>query len=110
MNEAQAQALVGILGYLIPEMILGAVACLVFVGATFRANRHLWGGVALAGFGDALAALQFGPRAGPSPGDLTTVPVLFDALANFSRCFAWSAGIVFVLFSWNEVPDRQAAE
>jgi len=110
MSEAQAQALLGILGYLIPEMILGGVACVAFLGATFRADRHLWGAVALAGFVAALAALQFGPGPGPSPVDLTTVPVLFDALANFGRCLAWLAGILFVLFSWNEVPDGQAAE
>ena len=110
MSEPQAQALLSILGYLIPEMILGGVACLAFLGATFRADRHLWGSVALAGFVGALAALQFGPGPGSSPADLTIVPVLFDALANFGRCLAWLAGILFVLFSWNEVRDGQAAE
>lgn len=110
MTEAQALPLVGILVHLIPEMILGAVACLVFLGGTVRADRHIWAGVALAGFVAALAALHFGPGAGPAANELTTVPVLFDGLANFTRCLAWLAGMIFVLFSWNEVPDRQAAE
>ena len=110
MTDAQALPLVNILVHLYPEMILGAVACLVFLGGTVRPDRHLWGGVALAGFVAALAALQFGPGAGPAANELATVPVLFDGLANFGRCLAWLAGIVFVLFSWNEVPDRQAAE
>jgi NADH-quinone oxidoreductase subunit N len=110
MTDLQAQALAGILHYLVPEMILGALACLVFLGATVRADRHLWGCLALAGFVGALAALHFGPGNGPAPAELTTVPVLFDPLANFLRALALLAGIVFVLFSWNEVPDQQAAE
>ena len=110
MTDAQALPLVGILAHLAPEMILGALACLVFLGGTVRADRHVWAAVTLAGFVAALAALQFGPVGGPAAAELTTVPVMFDSLTNFTRCLAWLAGILFVLFSWNEVPDRQAAE
>ena len=110
MTDVEAEALAGILRYLIPEMILAGLACVVFLGGTIRADRHLWGCVALAGFVAALAALHFGPQRGPAPGELTTAPVLFDGLAQFVRCLAILAGIVFVLLSWQEVPDRQAAE
>src|SRR3989442_960595 len=110
MSDAQIQALAGILPYLIPEMILGAVACFVFLGGTIRADRHLWGSVALAGFVAALVALHLGPGRGIAADDLTVVPVLFDPLANYGRVLAYAGGLVFVLFSWNELPDRHAAD
>src|SRR5438093_21314 len=106
----EAQALAGILPYLIPEMILGAVACLVFLGGTVRSDRHLWGSVALAGFVAALVALHFAPARNISADGLSVVPVLFDSLANFGRVLAYAGGLVFVLFSWNELPDRHAAD
>jgi NADH-quinone oxidoreductase subunit N len=40
---------------LLPEMVLGVVACVLFLGGTWRADRHLWGAVALVGL--ALAGL-----------------------------------------------------
>lgn len=110
MSEPQAQALVGIFQYLVPEMILAATACLVFLGGTFRADRHLWGCGALAGLVAALAALHWGPNTGPAHADLTIVPLLFDPLANFGRCLALLAGMLFVLLSWNELDDRHAAD
>jgi NADH-quinone oxidoreductase subunit N len=110
MTESQAQALAGILPFLAPEMILGAVACLIFLGGTVRADRHLWGSAALAGFVAALVALHFGHRHDIATDDLGVVPVLFDSLANYGRVLAYAGGIVFVLFSWNELPDRHAAD
>ncbi len=109
MPETQAQALVGILPYLTPEMILGALACLVFLGGTVRADRHLWAGVTLGGFVAALLVLCLGRQIQPAA-DLVMVPMIFDPLANLARGLAFLTGIVFVLFSWNEVPDRQASE
>jgi NADH-quinone oxidoreductase subunit N len=40
---------------LLPEMVLGVVACVLFLGGTWRADRNLWGAVALVGL--ALAGL-----------------------------------------------------
>src|SRR3954470_16766694 len=42
-------ALTGYFPSLVPEMVLGTVACVLFLGGTWRANRNLWGGVALGG-------------------------------------------------------------
>src|SRR5439155_15308605 len=50
------------------------------------------------------------------PDDPLAKPALFngplnrDALAGLVRLMALGGGIVLVLFSWNEVPDRQAAD
>jgi NADH-quinone oxidoreductase subunit N len=50
-------ALTGFVSQLLPEMILGVVACVLFLGSTFRPGRNLWGGVALAGLALAAVAL-----------------------------------------------------
>src|SRR5438105_15155810 len=110
MTEPHAQALAGILPYLIPEMILGALACLVFLGGTVRGDRHLWGSVALAGLVAALVALHFGPGRGIATDDLPVVPGLFDSLANSGRVLAYAGGIVFVLFGWHEFLGVHAAD
>jgi NADH-quinone oxidoreductase subunit N len=44
-------ALTGYFPVLVPEAILIAFACLLFLGATWRGNRRLWGLCALAGLG-----------------------------------------------------------
>ena len=41
-------ALAGLFGQLMPEMILGAAACVLFLGGTWLTNRALWAGVTLA--------------------------------------------------------------
>jgi NADH-quinone oxidoreductase subunit N len=103
-------ALAGILKYLVPEAILTLAACVVFLGGTIRAGRNLWSGVALVALIAALAALLFGNHAGPAPADFAKVPVVFDALANFTRVLALITGMIFILLSWNEVTDRHAAD
>jgi NADH-quinone oxidoreductase subunit N len=47
VNDLISEALLGSFKWLLPEMVLGVAACVLFLGATFRTNRHLWGGVAL---------------------------------------------------------------
>jgi NADH-quinone oxidoreductase subunit N len=49
VNDLISEALLGCFKWLLPEMALGVAACVLFLGATFRTNRHLWGGVALIG-------------------------------------------------------------
>jgi NADH-quinone oxidoreductase subunit N len=106
---------------IVPEMILGLAACIVFLGGTFRANRQLWGSVTLISLVAALMAL-LATLPGPGPDSLTEEgarelraelyagPLLLDSLALLIKGIAIVAGIVLVLLSWDELPDRQAAE
>jgi NADH-quinone oxidoreductase subunit N len=42
---------------IVPEIILGLTACVLFLGSTVRSGRHLWGGVAVLGLFAAALAL-----------------------------------------------------
>jgi NADH-quinone oxidoreductase subunit N len=108
LNHALAQAV----WLLQPEMVLGLFACLVFIGGTFTGSRRIWGIVSLVGF---LLALwtSLDPKhalVGPSDQEIFGVPILIDALANFTRITAILAGILLLLLAWDEMPDRQAAD
>lgn len=102
--------LLGVFHLIIPEAILGAGACVLFLGATFRADRHLWATVAFVTLGLAGLALVFSPSANPTFQEFFAGPLLLDRLAILIKAIALTSGAVLVLFSWNEVPDRQAAE
>jgi NADH-quinone oxidoreductase subunit N len=114
LNDNILQALIYSYRFIVPEMILGAVACVLFLGGTFRANRHLWAAVALGGVALALAAHFFTNHVKfddmHAAVGLFNAPLSRDALASLVRLMALGGGIVLVLFSWNEVPDRQAAD
>jgi NADH-quinone oxidoreductase subunit N len=97
----------------VPELVLGLTACLLFVGATFRASRHVWGAVALLGL--AAAGVLTAVTDWHYPPELARVavfsaPLTGDALALMIKVLAVATGILLVLLSWNEVPDAQAAE
>ncbi len=114
MNPNLVSALTGFFPYLGPEMILGGTACVLFLGGTWRANRNLWGGVALiallvAGLALWIAPLQsFSPEAADAA--LYSSPVLLDRLALLLRAVSIVAGIILVLFSWEAMPENQAAD
>ncbi len=110
LETLQSEALASLFKYLVPEMILAVVACVLFLGGTFRASRDIWSAVALLGLGGALLALAFAPKAVSLGEAQTAVPFLFDPLANWTRCLAFASGLIFVLFSWNEVPEAYVAE
>jgi NADH-quinone oxidoreductase subunit N len=96
-----------IFGLAIPEIILVAGACVLFLGATFRIGRSWWAGTALVAIclsGQALACQSTKPFSGDAG------PLIFDSFALFVKTLAVVGGAIVVLFSWNEVPDRQAAE
>jgi NADH-quinone oxidoreductase subunit N len=59
VNAASIQALAGYLPLVLPELVLGVVACAMFLGGTWRGGRNLWGGVALVGLAMAGAALAY---------------------------------------------------
>lgn len=97
--------------HLWPEMALLATACIIFVGGTFRADRHLWATVSLLSLGFAVLLDGWSPAPlRPQGAALYGTPLLLDALAMLVRTIALASGAVLVLFSWNEVSDRQAAD
>jgi NADH-quinone oxidoreductase subunit N len=97
----------------VPEMILVLTACVLFVGATFRANRHVWGVVALVGLlvaGGLLAAVDYHFPATLERAAAFAGPLIADPLALMIKVLALATGVVLLLLSWNQVPDRYAAE
>jgi NADH-quinone oxidoreductase subunit N len=111
VNEV-IQSLVHVFPLLVPEAILAVAACVLFIGATFNASRHVWATTALAALIAAAMALWFSPRpfAETPAGELYAAPLVLDRLASLIKLIALLGGVVLVLFSWDEVPDRQAGE
>jgi NADH-quinone oxidoreductase subunit N len=111
VNDASVEeALLDSFRLILPEIVLGMAACALFLGGLFRADRRLWGLVsllALLGAGIALAATVAGDSGGAA---VYAAPVLLDPLAVFIKLLAICGGAVLVLFSWDQVPDRQAAD
>jgi NADH-quinone oxidoreductase subunit N len=104
-------ALVNVFPRIIPEIVLGVGACVLFLGGTWRANRHLWGVVALlalVGSGVALWLTPHGPETNAAAPYVA--PLTFDGLALLIKVISLVGGAVLVLASWDEVPDDQAAD
>jgi NADH-quinone oxidoreductase subunit N len=103
-------ALIEFFPYLTPEAILVAAATLIFLGGTLRSNRNLWGSLSLLAIviAGCVVAVQGRPLATRSA--TFAAPVVFDNLGWLVRVVSLGAGAILVLFSWNEVPDRQAAD
>jgi NADH-quinone oxidoreductase subunit N len=108
--EINPNLVISVFHLIIPEMLLGLAACVLFLGATFRADRNLWATVALGAHVVALVALFVGPRQGPGDQAVFAMPLVLDPLAVLVKVISLAGGIVLVLFSWNQVGDRQAAE
>jgi NADH-quinone oxidoreductase subunit N len=104
--------MVNVFPLLVPEAVLGTAACVLFLGATWRANRHVWAMVALIALGAAGLALIAFPRPFETTpaSDIFAAALVLDRLAVLIKWFALLGGAVLVLSSWNEVPDRQAGE
>jgi NADH-quinone oxidoreductase subunit N len=114
VNNEIISALVNAYPLVVPEAILVLGACVLFVGATFRPDRHLWGAVTLAFLAAAGVALWFSPLS-PHQGEagraaLFAAPVYLDRLALWVKALALAGAAVLVLCSWDEVGDRFAAE
>jgi NADH-quinone oxidoreductase subunit N len=98
----------GVFTLAMPEAFLLAMACVIYLGGTFRQSRQLWGSVSLLAL--AIAGLIYG-LAGPySHGTSTESPLLADSLSLYIKVIAWIGGAVFVLLSWEELQDDVAAE
>ncbi len=92
----------------LPEAVLLAAACALFLGGTFRPNRNFWGLCALVALG--IAAFFFPTPQVASETALFAAPVLCDGLAFYIRVLALLGGTVLVLLAWNEIPERTSAE
>jgi len=110
-NPETIDALTNWVPLVLPEILLVAAACVLFLGGTFRAGRNLWGSVALASLAAAALAAWLTPGpADPGPAQLYAAPVLLDSLAVLVKGLALAGGGVLVLLGWDEVPEKQAAE
>lgn len=109
MNESVTAALSGWFPLVVPELILGAVACLLFVGGCFTPSRRLWSLGALAGLLGAGAALWLTPPM-PNTETLYASPLAGDRFAFLVKVIALVGAVVLLLLSWDEVPERQSAD
>jgi NADH-quinone oxidoreductase subunit N len=115
VNPNLVSALTGYVPYLVPEILLGAVACVLFLGGTWRSSRHLWGGVALAALLAAGWALMFNPlphytSAGVADASRYASPVMLDRLALLLRAVSIGGGVLLVLLCWDAIPENRAAD
>jgi NADH-quinone oxidoreductase subunit N len=114
VNEHIVSALLGVFPLIIPEVVLLVGACVLFLGTTFRSDRHLWGGVALlflVAAGIALALAPLSPTEPPvAQATVFAGPLLVDRVAVFFRAVALVAAFILILASWDQVPDAYAAE
>jgi len=116
VNEtAVVEAINSCFKLIVPEIILAFVACVLFVGASFRVSRHVWGTVALVGLVGAGIALVFTPllhwtSLEGAQASIDAAPFNMDTLGWYIKAVALVGGAVLVLCSWNEVPDQQAGE
>jgi NADH-quinone oxidoreductase subunit N len=102
------QALIDAVWLLKPEMILGIFACVLFMGGAVTARRGLWGFVALIGL--LLALWPALATHGSTAVGMYVVPIRVDSLASFTRILAILSGIVLLLLSWDELPEKQSAD
>lgn len=110
-----ASALVMSFWQILPEIVLVVVSCVAFLGGLFRQQRQLWAGVSLGGIVLAGLAWRWIATTPPAPAPETQVlllvsPVRMDGLAWFIRLLTLAVGAILVLFSWDEVGDRQAGD
>lgn len=132
MNAEITYALLDVFRLIVPEMVLGLGACVLFLGSTFQSDRRTWGVTALLAL--ALAAVAWWYT--PLPGGLELLnrrglpylwqqlgraelfpdatrfagPLLLDRVVLLTKLIALVGGLVLVLLSWDEVPDRWAGE
>ncbi|MFN4261368.1 MAG: NADH-quinone oxidoreductase subunit N [Gemmataceae bacterium] len=109
LEQAIATRLSWIFALIVPEIILAVAACVIFLGGTFRTDRHLWGITALAaliGAGGSVFWLE--PSSNLEVAGIS--PLLNDQLAGLVSWFALVGAAILILIAWNEVSDTLAAE
>ena len=114
-NENVIAALVESYRFILPEIVLAGVACVIFLLSTFRTSRHVAAALALIGLAGAAVALGLCVNVGYDSDAIAQAgvyagPIAHDALAILIKAIALGGGAILVLISWNEVPDRQASD
>src|ERR1700682_6163703 len=90
---------------IVPEVVLVLGACILFLGGTFRMDRHLWGVGSLATLAIAALALWRGPQSADTGPSVYAAPIFVDHLALLIKWVAIVGGAVLVLLSWNAISD-----
>lgn len=99
---------------IVPEIILLASACLMFLVGPFLVSptgkaepglRHRWGALSLVTLGTA-AWVWYGIQ----PQDIGIGPFRVDSLVCYVRGLSLLFGIILVLMLWNQIDDSHAAE
>ncbi|MFL5340472.1 MAG: NADH-quinone oxidoreductase subunit N [Gemmataceae bacterium] len=103
-----AVTLKGVFTLVVPEAVLLATACIIFLGGTVKASRHVWGSFSLVAL--ALAAFALWNTGVPEGFKRAESPLLDDNLAVFVRWVALLGGATFVLLCWDELKDEHAAD
>src|SRR5262245_23020170 len=110
-SAAYVQALTMTFSNCIPEAILVAAACVLYLGGTWKPGRDRWGLLALLAIIGAGVVVAFTPPAGaPSRAALYLTPLVHDHLAMLFRWLGLVGGALLVLLSWDEVPEDEAAD
>jgi NADH-quinone oxidoreductase subunit N len=115
VNDSLLQALTAYVSGCLPEAVLGLAACAMFLGGTWIHCRIRWGVFALLALLAAGVTLAFNPlplhdSERQATAALFAAPVWFDHFTLLFRVVALVGGAVLVLLSWDELPDRQAAD
>src|SRR4051794_19859490 len=108
VNPNLVKALTGYLTQTAPEMVLGVMACVLFLGGTWKPSRHIWAATALASLvaaGIALACTSVPdyPSADAARTALFSGPLVLDTFSFLIRAIALVGGGVLVLLTWDEI-------
>jgi NADH-quinone oxidoreductase subunit N len=98
-----------VFGLVVPEVILVAAACVLFIGSTIRGSRSLWAIAALVAIGAAVAALVLNPISTSNLNPAVS-PIWPDGLTMFIRWASLASTVVLVFLTWSEVSDALAGE
>jgi len=101
-------ALTGFLPHVMPEAVLGVMACVLFLAATWRPGRVFCGVVALTSI--VAAALLMARGATVTDAVLYNAPVVPGPLSLFFKGLALATGFVLVLLGWDEGGDEHPGE
>jgi NADH-quinone oxidoreductase subunit N len=110
VNPAIVDALLSMFRPLLPEIVLGLTACVLFVGSAFQPERRLWSFFAMFGLVAAAAVLVPIEPTALTDAQVYAAPIALDRLGILVKWIAILGGGVLLLASWNEVPQRQSGE